>query len=403
MKPVTYEPGRFAQVKLGDGTRLFVRTVAFGINVRRMVFAMVPTGLVWEYSAPFRIRTHVGGPASGLEKWLLDTVLKHLSYCQTLPEAHGILSRLSQGLERVFEDPARFADDSDVIAAYGETLTRLSAPEAPKRGPLMPESELRHSKERIRAAFDRMIGVTPEAEREEMRVSLMFLDDFAPDAEVPLDLLRNVEAWARKREKDSANAQPLNQTIAPQIAPTPVGTAPRTAIPTWDVFTRLEVDSLRNLSRVLVEFITDRADTDLREWLGQASLKARIETKLRNADLTVVESKEWAKSRLRIPIFRVFIYSYGLSNGAHVYAINVFLQEGVLLLRDRDRDEPSTPLAATWTATNVRYLSSPSVWSKIIEDVDGAVALFVADLQEARRSQYRRSGRIATPGPPARP
>ncbi len=35
-----------------------------------------------------------------------------------------------------------------------------------------------------------------------MRVPLTFLNDFAPDADVPKDFQENADEWARRREKD---------------------------------------------------------------------------------------------------------------------------------------------------------------------------------------------------------
>lgn len=81
---ITYVSGKYSQLKLLDGSSVFVQTLPQSLKVSRMVLKFIPTGAIWEYKLPFQIRTPT--QATDIAKKLLDLVLQSIEHCKTLTE-----------------------------------------------------------------------------------------------------------------------------------------------------------------------------------------------------------------------------------------------------------------------------------------------------------------------------
>lgn len=87
-----------------------------------------------------------------------------------------------------------------IIQAYGKVLEESSRGRDVRL--LMPESRLPYPKEVIRAALKAAIEITEDEKmQEQLKVSLVFLDDFVPDSQVPSDEKENILAWAKRNRK----------------------------------------------------------------------------------------------------------------------------------------------------------------------------------------------------------
>lgn len=161
-----------------------------------------------------------------------------------------------------------------------------------------------------------------------------------------------------------------------------------TPTPNTQILDRMQTYCFRNLSKVSVEINARRADAEVREWTERSKLKEHAEADVRAIGLTVVDGDAWAAADLSIPLLQIQIYSVPVSSGGRVYAINLFLQEGILLLSRNagsHSQRSGSLLGATWTATNIRFFKSSVEYGLIAEDVDWAVALLGDRIQEGRR------------------
>lgn len=83
---ISYEPGKFCQVRLSDGTKLLVRTSPRGVHVAKLGFFNLPMELLWQYTSSIPGRFD---PASF--KTVMDAVLRLVESCETLDEARRVL------------------------------------------------------------------------------------------------------------------------------------------------------------------------------------------------------------------------------------------------------------------------------------------------------------------------
>ena len=202
MSKITYTPGRYCQLKLSDGTRVFVHTRPMAIKVSRMLFGVIPTTALWKFSLPFFIRR--GGPACSVATEMLDLVIESIEDCNTVHELTTNLSERTTTLLNNYltklGDLAKDVREGDVVRDYGALLERLGSQSNSQM--LQPESLLRHPKEEIRNALQNSITATKDKNmKASLRACLSFLDDFVPDAEVPSDSSENIVAWAERRER----------------------------------------------------------------------------------------------------------------------------------------------------------------------------------------------------------
>ncbi len=87
-----------------------------------------------------------------------------------------------------------------IIRAYGKVLEDLS--KGKNKWFLIPESKLPYPKEVIRVALEIGVEITKDKRlKEQLKISLIFLDDFVPDKEVPKDFIENLKTWAIRQKK----------------------------------------------------------------------------------------------------------------------------------------------------------------------------------------------------------
>ena len=198
MTRIMYVQGRYSKLQLADGTRIFVQTHPTGIKVSQMFLGLIPTRMLWEFQLPLAIQGPV--EASPVAKELLDIVLQSVEHCSTLAE---VMDQLGQNTEPLLNNhtqelrrAAKVLRERDIINDFSALLANRKA----EGKILLPESLLPHPKEEIRTAFMHAIEEsTDEQWTEWLEVGLMYLEHFAPDAEVPADPLENTRAWARRQ------------------------------------------------------------------------------------------------------------------------------------------------------------------------------------------------------------
>lgn len=84
VKRITYVPGRYSQLRLLDGSNVFVQTLPQSLKVSRMALRFLPTRKLWEYNLPLEIRTP--SRICDTARELLDLVLQSIEHCGTLAQ-----------------------------------------------------------------------------------------------------------------------------------------------------------------------------------------------------------------------------------------------------------------------------------------------------------------------------
>ena len=89
MKRVTYVEGQYSQIKLDDGSRIFVEILPERVRSKKMIAGIIPTKTIWEFIFPFYIRTAV--EAWDSSKMILSIVLETIENAKNLEELKTIL------------------------------------------------------------------------------------------------------------------------------------------------------------------------------------------------------------------------------------------------------------------------------------------------------------------------
>ena len=234
MEKVTYVKGQYSQIKLDNGSRVFVETLPEVVRVKKMILGIVPTKTIWQFKFPFYIRTV--GEAWNLAKEVLDTVLISVENCKTLEELKTELESKTESLlneyvknneERAYsigiEKLGTFAakkyiksspklkdaltipsDAMDTIGDYGKVLESLSKFE--ESGNFFhPISKLPHPKEKIENALETALKVAKDEKIiEHLKVARSALKTFIPDSEVDHannDFLKGMKSILDKKSK----------------------------------------------------------------------------------------------------------------------------------------------------------------------------------------------------------
>ncbi|MBE0446896.1 MAG: hypothetical protein IBX64_02120 [Actinobacteria bacterium] len=132
MQQITYVSGQYAQVKLDDGSKIFIETLPEKVRVKKMLAGFIPTKTLWEFQFPFYIRTAV--KAWELSEEILDSVLASVEHCSNLNE---LVSQLSQGTAQLLN---KYATDNEV-RAYQVGIEKLG-PYAAKKYVIEPDVNL---------------------------------------------------------------------------------------------------------------------------------------------------------------------------------------------------------------------------------------------------------------------
>jgi hypothetical protein len=228
VKRVTYVSGKYSQLGLDDGSRVFIETLPEKVRVKKMILGAIPSKTIWEYKFPFYIRTV--GSAWTLAEQVLNLVLESVKDCTTI---HGLTKRLVHDTVRILNvfvdqnEPQAHLMGIEKLGIVGAKKSIESSPTmrdaaaipseimgiigdyggvlAERTEPIQPISRLPHPKEKIEHAFRIALGVTKDEKmREHLRYCLLALDDFVPDEKV-LGMRANpgarFEVWIKRLEQ----------------------------------------------------------------------------------------------------------------------------------------------------------------------------------------------------------
>jgi len=113
MKKITYVAGQYSQLKLDDGSRVFLETLPEKVRIKKLIFGIIPTKTIWEFAFPFYIRTAIEAWESS--KNILEIVLETIQGIENLEE-------LKARLERETSKALR-----DYVKEHGEEARDISA------------------------------------------------------------------------------------------------------------------------------------------------------------------------------------------------------------------------------------------------------------------------------------
>lgn len=233
MKRVTYVEGQYSQIKLDDGSRIFVEILPERVLAKKMVLGIIPTKTIWEYIFPFYIRTAV--EAWDSSKMILSTVLETIENVKDLRELKAVLENDTNKALREYTkehgekareisvdkvgmhaikqmlNPKALQKIETMIHEYGRVLEKVGQ-ETMQKYPaaVYPQSLLPYPKEVIEKALnDGLRYIEDEKMKINIKNCLAFLIAFIDDEEANRrnsELLNNKgfqEAMARRMNKDN--------------------------------------------------------------------------------------------------------------------------------------------------------------------------------------------------------
>ncbi len=89
MKRVTYVEGQYSQIKLDDGSRVFVEILPEKVRAKKLILGVIPTKTIWEFTFPFYIRTAI--EAWDSSKMILSIVLETIESARDLADLKSVL------------------------------------------------------------------------------------------------------------------------------------------------------------------------------------------------------------------------------------------------------------------------------------------------------------------------
>lgn len=232
MKKVTYIAGQYSQLKLDEGSRIFLETLPKKIRIKKMFLGIIPTKTIWEFKFPFYIRTV--GEAWDIAKEVLDIVLESIKDSNGIKELEQKLksettlllntyidnneARAYQiGIEKlgsfaakkyiqsspILKDTMAIPSDiMDIIGDYGKVLEDL-----PKEGDnnfFHPISKLPHSKEKIENALNTALKIAKDGQMiKHLKLVLAALKTFIPDDEVQKANQNFIKGLSKTFEQES--------------------------------------------------------------------------------------------------------------------------------------------------------------------------------------------------------
>lgn len=210
IQKITYVAGQCAQLKLVDGTRIFLETLPECVMIKKMIFGFIPTAKIWEFKFPFYIRTV--GEAWDIAKEILDLVIKSIEGCKTVEDLKQRLSRETTillnkyieenqvrayqiGIEKLGSFAAKkYLQSSqwmkDTLAIPGETMDIIGdfgkvIEDFPKGKIYRPISILPHPKENIENALNTALGIAKDEQMiKHLKGGKVALRTFIPENEV---------------------------------------------------------------------------------------------------------------------------------------------------------------------------------------------------------------------------
>lgn len=207
MKRVTYVEGQYSQIKLDDGSRVFVEVLPERVRAKKMIAGIIPTKTIWEFIFPFYIRTAV--EAWDSSKMILNIVLETIESAKDLGELKTILESKTNKTLREYTkkhgeeareisvdkvgthaikqmvNPKALGKIEAIIHEYGKVLERVGQ-ETMQKYPaaVYPQSLLPYPKEVIEKALnDGLRYIDDENMVANIKTCLAFLIGFIDDEE----------------------------------------------------------------------------------------------------------------------------------------------------------------------------------------------------------------------------
>lgn len=194
MKRITYVAGQYSQLKLDEGSRIFLEALPEKVRIKKIIFGIIPTKTIWEFAFPFYIRTAVEAWESS--KSILEIVLKTIQDIENLKELKDRLEgETSKALRDYIKEHGEEAHDisadkvgmlalkqmmnpkslqktEKIAHEYGKILEKLGQETMQKYPALVfPESLLPYPKEIIKRALEESLRYY---EDEKIRGSIKF-------------------------------------------------------------------------------------------------------------------------------------------------------------------------------------------------------------------------------------
>lgn len=230
MKLVTYVEGQYSQIKLDDGSRIFLEALPEKVRIKKMILGIIPTGMIWEFAFPFYIRTAVEAWESS--KNILEIVLETIQGIENLAELKNRLeNETSKALRNYIREHGEEARDisadkvgmialkqmmnpkslqktEKIIHEYGKVLEKLGQETMQKYPALVfPESLLPYPKEVIKRALEESLRYYEDEKiRGSIKFSLGSLVAFIDDEE------------ANKRNSELLNNKGFQEAVKKRLS-----------------------------------------------------------------------------------------------------------------------------------------------------------------------------------------
>lgn len=218
--------GKYAQVSLEDGNRIFISVLNDRVTVSKM-FWVFPVRKLWEYIFPFYIRT--ANEAWTSSKEVLQELLSAISEVTNLEELvialHNVASETlrdwvkehgedaqTESIEQVGHlalkpmlGQKEYAEIEKIVREYGKVQEEVAQQILEKYPSVhFPESFLPYPKEKIRWALTEAVKYTDDDDMvQNLKSCDAFLDSFVPDevAEQKNAEMADLSEYAKKNDQ----------------------------------------------------------------------------------------------------------------------------------------------------------------------------------------------------------
>ncbi|OGY98354.1 MAG: hypothetical protein A2681_00530 [Candidatus Liptonbacteria bacterium RIFCSPHIGHO2_01_FULL_56_18b] len=127
MKRVTYVEGQYSQIKLDDGSRVFVEILPERVRAKKMILGVIPTRTIWEFIFPFYIRTAI--EAWDSSKVILSLVLGTIENIKDLEELKTVFeSETNKVLREYIKEHGEEARDISVDKVGMQAIKQMLNP-----------------------------------------------------------------------------------------------------------------------------------------------------------------------------------------------------------------------------------------------------------------------------------
>lgn len=230
MKRVTYVEGQYSQIKLDDGSRVFVEILPERVRVKKMILGVIPTKTIWEFIFSFYIRTAI--EAWDSSKMILSLVLETIGNVKDLDELKIVLeSETNKVLREYIKEhgeearnisvdkvgmhaikqmlnPKELQKIETIVHEYGKVLERVGQ-ETMQKYPaaVYPQLLLPYPKEVIEKALnDGLRYIEDEKMKANIKNCLAFLIAFIDDGE------------ANRRNSELLNSKGFQEAIKRRLS-----------------------------------------------------------------------------------------------------------------------------------------------------------------------------------------